>query len=144
MVKTWIGIVAVVVLLAACTSMSTAPQLDAMPRIEGAPGKSVIYVVRTRPDVSQLTATLSLDDRLIGSTHQGTYMRLEVAPGRHRIAGYGQDNGAITLDVQADRIYFVRHTVSGSWRATNPHSFFRVIDEAQARAAMAGTQNVAG
>jgi hypothetical protein len=71
-------------------------------------------------------------------------MRLEVAPGRHHISGYGHDNGAITLDVQADRIYFVQHTVSGSWRSTSPHSFFTVINEARARAAMAGAIDAAG
>jgi hypothetical protein len=127
MLKIWLGLFAVLAMLAGCTSMSTGHQA-------GGP----------RPDLSYLTATLNLDDQMIGSTHAGTYMRLEVAPGRHRITGYGQDNGAITLDVQADRVYFVRHTVSGSWRATNPHSHFSVIDEAQARAAMAGAVNAQG
>ena len=54
-------------------------------------GKAVIYVVRTRPDVSYLTAQLALDDDIIGVTHAGTYMRLEAAPGRHRISGTGQE-----------------------------------------------------
>jgi hypothetical protein len=124
--------------------MSTTPQGGAGPRVEGTPGKAVIYLIRTRPDVSYLTAALSLDDKMIGATHAGTYMRLEVTPGRHRIEGYGQDNGAINLDVQADRIYFIQHTVSGSWRETNPKSFFRVMDEARARAALVGAVNAAG
>ncbi|HET7158243.1 MAG TPA: DUF2846 domain-containing protein, partial [Burkholderiales bacterium] len=98
--------------------------------------------VRTRPDLSYLTSTLTLNDQLIGSTHAGTYIRLEVAPGKHRISGYAHDNGAISLDVQADRVYFIQQTVSGSWRATNPHSFFRVIDENTARRAMAGARPV--
>ena len=144
MLKTWIGLFATLLLLAACAPMPTAPQSGVSPRIEGTPGKAVIYLVRTRPDVSYLTATLWLDDKMIGSTYAGTYLRLEVTPGRHRIEGYAEDNGAINLDVQADRIYFVQHTVSGSWRATNPQSFFRVIDEARARAAMVGAVNAAG
>lgn len=143
MLKTWLGILASLVLFAACAPMGLSPRSPtAAPQVQGTPGKAVIYVVRSRPDLSYLTATLTLDDQLIGSTHAGTYMRLEVSPGRHRLSGFAQDNGAITLDVQSDRVYFVQHTVSGSWRATNPHSFFRVIDENTARGVMRGAQLV--
>ena len=142
MLKTWIGLFATLVLLTACAPMKVAPGSASVPQIQGTPGKAVIYVVRTRPDLSYLTSTLTLDDQLIGSTHAGTYIRLEVTPGRHRISGYASDNGAISLDVHADRVYFVQHTVSGSWRTTNPHSFFRMIDENTARAAMVGARPV--
>lgn len=143
MLKTWPGILASLVLFAACAPMGLSPRSPtAAPQVQGTPGKAVIYVVRSRPDLSYLTATLTLDDQLIGSTHAGTYMRLEVSPGRHRLSGFAQDNGAITLDVRSDRVYFVQHTVSGSWRATNPHSFFRVIDENTARGVMRGAQLV--
>jgi hypothetical protein len=145
MLKISLAIIATVVSLAGCASMSTGPGSSAAtPAIQGTPGKAVIYLVRTRPDTSYLTGALTLDDQMIGATYAGTYLRLEVAPGRHRIAGYGQDTGAITLDTQADRIYFVQHSVAGSWRAQSPHSFFTVIDEARARARMAGAVNAAG
>jgi hypothetical protein len=39
-------------------------------------------------------------------------------------------------------VYFVQHTVIGSWRVTSPHSFFRVIDEARARSILAGASKV--
>lgn len=134
----WSVLIAVLI-LSACTSMSPPrSSTAAAPQIESAPGKAVIYIVRTRPDMSYLAAPLALDDRMIGATYAGTYLRLEVPPGRHRITGYAQDNGSITIDTQADRVYFVQHTVSGSWRATSPMSFFHVMDEARARAAMAG------
>ena len=93
--------------------------------------------MRTRPDLSYLPTTIKLNDQMIGSTYAGTYFRLEVQPGRHVLTGYGEDNGSITLDVQADRLYFVQHTVSGSWRATSPHSFFRIIPESEGRAVVA-------
>jgi hypothetical protein len=138
MFKTWIGIIAALTALAACAPMSPAPGAGAAPAIQSSAGKGVIYLVRTRPDTSYLTGAITLDGDMIGATYAGTYMRLEVAPGRHRIGGYGQDTGAITLDVQPDRVYFVQHSVAGSWRAQSPHSFFTVIDERRARAAMAG------
>jgi hypothetical protein len=144
MTKIWIGIIAAVAALAGCAPMATAPGSAAAPSIQGTPGKAVIYIVRTRPDTSYLTGALTLNGDPIGATHAGTYMRLEVAPGRHRLSGYAGDNGAITLDTQADRVYFVQHSVSGSWRAQSPHSFFTIIDEARARAAMAGAVNAQG
>ena len=103
---------------------------------------AVVYIVRANPDLSYLTTPVVVGDRLIGSTHAGTYYRVELPAGRHRLSGYAHDNGALDLNVQADRVYFVQHTVSGSWRATSPHSFFRQIDEARARAAMAGAQRM--
>ena len=136
MLKTWIAIVLALVGLAACAPMSPAPSAAA-PAVQSAPGKAVIYVVRTRPDTSYLTAPLTLDGQPIGATFAGTHMRLEVAPGRHRLSGYSSDTGGITLDVAADRVYFVQHSVSGSWRATNPQSFFTLLDDSRGRAALA-------
>src|SRR5688572_26693265 len=142
MLKTWIGTFALVCLLAGCASMGPSAQDTQAVRIEGTPGMAVIYLVRTHPDLSYLTTPVVLNDRMIGSTYAGTYYRLEVPTGRHLLSGYAQDAGAITLDVQADRVYFVQHTVSGSWRVTSPHSFFRVMDEARGRAALVGAQRL--
>jgi hypothetical protein len=104
----------------------------------------VIYVVRTRPDASYLTAPITLDGDPIGATFSGTYMRLEVPAGQHRLSGAFQDIGAITLNVQADRVYFVQHTVIGSWRSPNPMSSFLLLDEPRGRAALARTSQRAG
>lgn len=136
MLKKWIGILTLLA-LTGCAPLAPAPDAQAV-RIEGTPGMAVIYLVRTRPDVSYLTAPVLIGDRMLGATYAGTYIRIEVPAGRHRLSGYASDNGALTVDVERDRIYFVQHSVSGSWRATNPHSFFRVMDEARGRAAMVG------
>jgi hypothetical protein len=142
MLKTWIGMLSVIALLSGCAQMGPSPAEHQNVRIEGTPGRAVVYIVRTYPDLSYLTTPVVVADRMVGATHAGTYIRVELPPGRHVISGYAQDNGAMTLDMQADRVYFVRQTVSGSWRATNPHSFFSVIDEARARAAMARASRI--
>jgi hypothetical protein len=111
-------------------------------RIESSPGVAVVYLIRSNPDVSYLTAPVVVNDRMVGATYAGTYMRLEVPAGRVHMSGYAGDNGSLTMDVQADRVYFVQHTVSGSWRVTNPHSFFRVIDEARARSVLVGASRL--
>lgn len=138
MSKIWIGILALAALVAGCAPLSPSPGQTV--RIEGTPGMAVVYLVRTNPDLSYLTAAVMVGDRMLGATYAGTYMRIELPAGRHRLSGYAGDNGALAIDVQANQVYFVQHSVSGSWRATNPHSFFRVIDEARGRAAMAGAE----
>lgn len=138
MLKTSTGILALVALLSACATLS--PQQLAAVQIEGTPSKAVVYLVRTNPDLSYLTAPVVVNDQMIGSTYAGTYYRLELPPGRTVMRGYASDNGSIELDLQADRIYFVQHTVAGSWRVTNPESNFSMIDEKRARAAMVGAE----
>ena len=141
MSKNWIGILALVALVTGCAPLAPAPTATPV-SIEGTPGMAVIYIVRTNPDVSYLTAPVVVGDRMVGATYAGSYIRVEVPAGRHLISGYASDNGSMIVDVQADRIYFIQHTVSGSWRAVNPMSFFRIIDEARARAAMAGALRI--
>lgn len=131
-----------IVLLAALLLTACAPLPRADPqsvRIEGTPGMSVIYLVRTNPDLSYVPAQIALDERMLGVTHAGTYFRLEVPAGRHRISGFGVDGGTITFDTQPDRVYFIRQTVAGIGRSpTSLTSFYSLIDEARARSAMAG------
>ena len=137
--KTWIGTIAVLALLAGCASMGPSAQQTQAVRIEGTPGMAVIYIVRTNPDISYVPAQIALDDRLLGTTYAGTYFRVEVPAGRHRISGYGVDGGHISIDAQADRIYFVHQSVAGNHRSpTSLSSAYRLIDESRARAAMVG------
>jgi hypothetical protein len=138
MSKSWIRLLSVLALLSGCNQLGPTSTAAEAVRIENTPGMAVVYVVRTRPDLSYLTAPIVVDEKFVGPTYAGTYIRLELPPGRHVISGYAQDNGAITVDVQADRVYFVQHSVSGSWRATSPHSFYTVNTEARGRAAMVG------
>jgi hypothetical protein len=138
MYKSLIAVLVVVVSLAACAVGPTTQQTQAVP-IKGTPGVAVVYLVRSNPDLSYLPATVTLDGQLVATTYAGTYLRMEVPAGRHRLSGYGIDSGAINLDVQGDRVYFVHQTVAGSWRSpSSMMSFFRLVDEQRARAMMVG------
>ena len=132
--QNWIGILAVAVLVAACAIPAPDPRRV---QIENTPGSAVIYLVRSKPDLGTLPAQVVIGDRLVGTTYPGTYYRVEVPAGRHRLAGTGVDTGALTLDTRAGGVYFVQQRVTGDWRAVSPHSFFSVIDEPRARAVMA-------
>jgi hypothetical protein len=126
----------VLTVAAGCATLPPTPQDVQAKQFEKAPGRAVVYLVRTRPDLSFLPATIMLDGQMIGTTHEGTYFRWELAPGRHRISGYASDNGEITIDVQADRLYFVQQTVLGGPRVRNGWSSFRLINETQGRDAV--------
>lgn len=143
MLKTWFGLLAFLMVLAGCASPGPSDRDRQAVRIEGTPGMAVIYLVRSNPDLSYVPATVTLDDRVLGTTHAGTYFRVEVPAGRHRLSGFGGDSGGITLNVQAGQIYFVHQTVAGTWRSPSAlSSFYRVIDEQRARSMMAGASRL--
>ena len=133
MSRLWLSIVLAGV-LSACVQLPPSPQDIQAKRFETAPGRAVIYLVRTYPDLGDVPAPLWLDNQVMGATYMGTYFRWEVAPGRHQIAGYGADHGTITLDTQADRVYYVQQVVRGGPRANSPYSTFRIVNETQGRA----------
>ena len=140
MLKTLTGVFVLIAALAGCAPMQPAADSQSV-RIEGTPGMSVIYLVRSNPDLSDLQPQVYIDDRLLGSSFVGTYYRIEVPAGRHRFSGFGVDGGRLTIDTQANGVYFVQHRVAGSrltWQS--PSSSYQIIDEARARAVMAGAQ----
>ena len=119
--------------LAGCQQLPPSPQDLQAKKFEAAPGKAVIYVVRDVPDFSSIQSQISVGDRLLLTTYPGTYYRWEVPAGKHTIAGYAEDSGTITVQVEPGKIYFVQQRVLGM-RA--PSSHFELVGEAQGRAAV--------
>jgi hypothetical protein len=136
MLKTWMAILAAIAMFGCQQLPRTQADLNAQ-KFESVPDKAVVYLVRRYPDMGDLPATLWLDNGILGSTYPGTYFRLELTPGRHTISGYGVDTGRIVLDLQPGRVYFVRHTVLGTFRAPSPQSFFQMLNDTQGRADVA-------
>ena len=140
MLKTLTGVFVLIAALAGCAPMPPAADPQSV-RIEGTPGMSVIYLMRSNPDWSYIPTQVYIDDKMIGTIHAGTYYRIEVPAGRHRFSNFGIDGGTLTIDTQANGIYFVQQRVAGSWRTSqSPSSAFTIIDEARARAVMAGAE----
>lgn len=81
-------------------------------RFEAIPDKSVIYLVRN-PMEPRYVAPVVLDDRGIGSTYRGTYMRIELPAGPHILRGMAGDSGSITLKTEPGKLYFVEHRTYG-------------------------------
>jgi hypothetical protein len=128
------AVVILLLLLAACATREPSPQELQSKRFETKPDQAVVYLYRDRPDFSRVVASLTLDGQGLGSLYPGTYFRLELAPGRHRVAGFAGDSGMFEFTVEAGRLYFVRHTI-GSLIGFDRSVFFPV-NEAQGRYAV--------
>jgi hypothetical protein len=118
---------AVVLALAGCVQLPLTPQDIAARQFHGVPGKSVIYIVRDDPDFRSDPATILLDETGMVTTYPGTYYRWEVDPGRHRIAGFAGDSGAIHLQTAPDRIYYVQQRILPFRAFTTSH--FEPVNE---------------
>ncbi len=120
------------ILLAGCAPLPPTPQDIQAKKFLSVPEKAVIYILRADPDFNTVPAPIWLGESDMITTHPGTYYRWEVEPGRHRIAGFAVDNGTITLQVEAGKIYFVQHSLR-PW-ISYAMSYFQVVAEPQGRA----------
>lgn len=129
----------VVMLLAGCAQLPPSAEDIQAKRFEPVPGKAVIYIVRDNIG-AHLDHSLWLDDSAIITTHTGTYYRWEVAPGTHRITGDAESAAALTLNVEAGKLYFVHHIVYGvEWNAAYLTGLRR-LDDQDGRARVARDQ----
>ena len=119
--------------LAGCTPLPPSPQDIQAKKFEAVPGEAVIYVVRDSLDFSNDEAPIYIGEKVRVTTFPGTYYRWVVPAGRHTIAGFGQDNGTITVTVEQGKIYFVQQRVT-HFAVTN--SNLSVVSESQGRAAV--------
>lgn len=113
--------------LSACAQLPPTPQDIEAKKFQPAPGKAVIYIVRPTLDTFH-SAPLSITG--IGSlaTMQGTYLRLEAAPGMLQIQTFGAGTSSVTLNAQAGQIYYVMHNAAGSQRHGLSSAWVRQVD----------------
>jgi len=107
-----------------CAQLPPPPEDAAAKRFETIPDKSVIYLARHALEPGYVAA-VALDDNMIGSTYRGTYMRIEVPAGKHRLRGMAGDSGSIDLVTEAGKVYFIQHRAHG-YRSFVSSSFDQV------------------
>jgi len=121
-------------MLAGCATREPGPQEIRSKKFEAIPDKAVVYIYRDRLDFSRAPVSLMLDGQGLGSIYAGTYYRLELAPGGHRIAGFAGDAGVFEFAAAPGRLYFLKHSVT---RITGfDQSFFFPVGEEQGRNAV--------
>lgn len=104
-------------------------------RFETLPDKGVIYLFRDYPDFIDDGATVTVDGIMQGTTYPGTYLRLELDPGRHRIAGFAGDAGRIDVDIGPGEMWFLQQVVVQPFIGP-ALSHFRVVDPNYGRQAV--------
>lgn len=119
----------ILLLLAGCQQLPLTPADIEARKFETVPGKAVIYLVRDTADFSDAETPVLLGNVQV-NTDSGTYFRWVVPAGKHTIKGFGGDSGAITVEVEAGKIYFVQQSVAGT---RVPASNFQTIGEAAGR-----------
>ena len=128
-----------VALFAGCAQYQLPPPPEdaVAKRFEALPDKSVIYLVR-HPMEPRYVATVVLDDHMIGSTYRGTYMRIELPSGTHKLRGMAGDSGSIVLITEPGKLYFVEHRAYGYRDFT--HSSYLQVGTAHGRSMVMGGQ----
>jgi hypothetical protein len=130
----WLSVVAALG-AAACAPLPPSPADLQAKRFESLPDKGVIYLFRNHPDFVDDGATIMVDGAMQGATYPGTYLRLELEPGVHRIAGFAGDAGHLNVEARPGEIRFVEQTVIRSFIGP-ARSHFRLVDPAYGRHAV--------
>lgn len=128
--------------IAGCTPLPPVPQDIQAKKFETVPGKAVVYLFRDAPDFSDEAATVLVNDNVRGSTYPGTYLRIELPPGRHRISGFASDSGNIEFNTQAGGLYFLQQSVARALIRMQT-SVFRFVGEAYGRSAVLRSELIA-
>jgi len=102
-------------LASGCVQLPPNPADTEAKKFQAVADKSVIYVVRPPVD-SDHPGVVTIDGTLQVSTFQGTYSRVELAPGNHLIEGVIPPSLRLTINTQPGQIYFLRLWVRGTSR----------------------------
>ena len=99
--------------IAGCASTPQAtPERDALAKqFATNPRAATVYIYRPGGNfdnnVEDVGSVLYVDQRLIGSTLAGVYFLVHLSPGTHVLSGIATDQGKMTLQVEAGKLYFV-------------------------------------
>ena len=107
-----VSLVALALLVVSCAQIPPSPEQIADQKMEPVPGKAVVYVVQN--PLGEYGAGLQFDDGKQITTWPGTFYRWVTTPGSHTIkSAEGNLSAHITLQLEAGKIYFVQHWVTG-------------------------------
>ena len=128
----WRVFVAVMsMVIAACVPIQQSSQQIEEQKMQAVPGKAVVYIVQD--SFRDYNAGLALDDGKEIRMWPGTFFRWVTNPGTHLIrSSDGHLNASINLQVDAGKVYFVQHSVTGI-RGSSTDARLRKLDERTGR-----------
>ena len=123
--------VTLALLVAACAQIQIpeSPQEIEAKKMKPVAGKAVVYIAQNA--LSNYSAGLRFDDGTQITTGPGTFYRWVTTPGTHTIkSSEGNLSASIKLQVEAGKIYFVQHSVSGVRGSTTDADLQKMSDKA--------------
>jgi len=75
------------------------------------PQKSIIYIYRRDTQSSSVEMELMIDGQHVATSVGGTYIKLEVNPGRHRLVAYADNSNKLMLATLKNKNYFISQDV---------------------------------
>lgn len=120
-----ISLLALVAAGCASTPQASLEQDQLAKQFAARPDAATVYIYRPGSyfdnRVEDLSSVLYIDQRLVGSTMAGVYFVVHVSAGEHVLSGIATDQGNMTFQVQAGRLYFI------SLRVRNGNSEFTQV-----------------
>jgi hypothetical protein len=114
--------------IAGCAQVPPSPQEIAGKKMEPVPGKAVVYIVQDPFGV--YSAGLTFDDGTQITTWPGTFYRWETRPGTRTIKSSDATlNASMKLPVEAGKVYFVEHWVTGIRGSTTDSRLQKMNDK---------------
>ncbi len=135
----WRAFIAVTALaIAGCAQVPPSAEEIEAKKMETVPGKAVVYIVQN--PMGSYSAGLAFDDGTQITTYPGTFYRWVTAPGTHTIrSADGNLNASVRLQVEAGKIYFVQHWVTGIRGSTTDSRLNRVDEKTGRQLVASGT-----
>ncbi len=130
-----LSIAGLLLALSACAPLPPLPGDAAAKRFEPVSDRAVIYLVRN-PVERDFVAPILLNDQSVGATYKGTFIRMVLPAGTHRIAGMAGDSGSIRVQAERGQIYFVDQRTMGYDALTG--STFQIVDAQYGRSMVLG------
>lgn len=123
-------LMALTLLAAACAQIPPSPQEIEAKKLEPVPGKAVVYVVQNPFGAYNYAAGLTFDDGTEITTYPMTFYRWVTTPGTHTIESTeGNLNAFIKLQVEAGKVYYVEHWVTGTYGSTTDAWLGKIDDK---------------
>ncbi|HJW32376.1 MAG TPA: DUF2846 domain-containing protein [Holophagaceae bacterium] len=83
-----------------------------------APGKALVYLARPQRMGALIKVKAYVDGKSLGFVMSGSYLAVEVEPGKHEFVVAAENAGFLTAEVAADKIYLVQVAIHmGMWKA---------------------------
>ena len=106
-----ISVLALLVTGCASTPQASLEQDEQAKQFAARPDAATVYIYRPGSyfdnSVEDLSTVLYVDQRLIGATMAGVFFVVHLYAGVHVLSGIATDQGEMTFQVQAGRLYFI-------------------------------------